>query len=133
MNDIIKSPKTAINGLDLAEKFFIHEAIPRFQQAAPDLFQNMASGLVGDGSDCFGYDDEISMDHDWGPGFCIWLTSTDHVKWGKEAKALYDTLPHIFDGYGPRQVSAGNENRIGVRTIDDFYAKELFECFRNRN
>ena len=29
----------------------------------------IAVGMVGEGSDCYGFDDEISMDHDYGIGF----------------------------------------------------------------
>lgn len=30
--------------------------------------EKIAVGLVGEGSQCFGFDDEISTDHDFGPG-----------------------------------------------------------------
>ena len=83
----------------------------------------MAAGLVGDGSDCFGYDDSLSRDHDWGPGFAIWLSAKDYERFGRNVQALYNALPPIHKGFGPRRATPGNENRTGVSTVDEFYRR----------
>jgi hypothetical protein len=55
-----------MNGMALSRRYFSDVADPRLKIEFPDLYGRMASGLVGNGSECFGYDDEISRDHDWG-------------------------------------------------------------------
>lgn len=112
-----------IKGLVLARTFFEEEALPRFKAQCPDLLPWMAAGLVGEGSDCFGYDDELSQDHDWGPGFSIWLSHGAHAVHGPRVRKAYDSLSLVFKDAGPRRVSMGNEHRTGVTTIDEFYCR----------
>ena len=52
----------------------------------------IAVGFVGEGSDCYGFDDEISMDHDYGVGFCMWLTEADYQAIGKDLQMEYEKL-----------------------------------------
>ena len=63
-----------MKGLELARGYFYDECLPRLRRELPAVLPHLAAGLVGEGSDCFGYDDHVSRDHDWGPGFCIWLS-----------------------------------------------------------
>ena len=61
--------------LDLTEAYVRDVALPNLDLQAPELMPYVALGLVGNGSECFGYDDEISRDHDWGGGrfLCLGL------------------------------------------------------------
>ncbi|MDO5044916.1 MAG: DUF4037 domain-containing protein [Coriobacteriia bacterium] len=43
------------------------------QEQLPDIYPYMAVGLVGDGSDCFGFDDATSMDHDNDTRIKVWI------------------------------------------------------------
>lgn len=55
-----------MKGLELAKRLYEERARKLFENELPDLIPQMAVGLVGEGSECFGFDDEISRDHDWG-------------------------------------------------------------------
>lgn len=86
------------------------------------VFKRIAAGLVGDGSECYGFDDETSRDHDWGPGFCLWLTRSDYNEFGAELTEAYEALPKTFAGFGPRITGRWGEKRVGVFCIEDFYS-----------
>ena len=67
-----------MKGLELAEQYYVNcgkDMLAQFPQALPFL----AVGLAGSGSECCGYDDETSRDHDFEPGFCIFLPGEDVV------------------------------------------------------
>jgi len=110
-----------MKGLDLAEEYFHAHGAAMLKDKFSAFVDRIAVGYVGPGSECFGYDDEISRDHDWGPGFCIWITAKDYKKIGKKIQRAYEDLPQRFMGFGPRIVSTGEEFRTGVCEIGNFY------------
>jgi hypothetical protein len=55
-----------MKGLELSRQYFTDVAEPLLKRDFPALYPRLAAGLAGNGSECFGYDDEISRDHDWG-------------------------------------------------------------------
>jgi len=112
-----------MKGLELAERYFQAVGLPELARRFPDRLDRLAAGLVGDGSECFGFDDELSRDHDWGPSFCVWLEAEDFRAFGPAAQAALDQLPATFQGYGPRQVSRWGEGRVGVFEIRGFFRR----------
>lgn len=110
-------------GLPLARDFFQDCALFLFEEQAPELLQVAAFGLVGEGSECFGFDDAISQDHDWGPAFCIWLTQEDLAEHQQKLETLLCKLPASFQGYATRMRPAQRMGRVGPMSIEDFYAR----------
>jgi hypothetical protein len=111
-----------MKGLELCESYFREEGQPVLEREFGQLFNRMAIGLVGDGSECYGYDDEISRDHDWGPGFCIWLTKGDYKDAGGKIQEVYDGLPRTYKGFSQRLRSQWGGGRVGVLEIGAFYS-----------
>jgi len=112
-----------MKGLELCESYFREVGRPVLEREFGALFNRMAIGLVGDGSECYGYDDEISRDHDWGPGFCIWLAKEDYEAEGKNIQQVYDSLPQTYKGYRQRRCSQWGGGRVGVLEINAFYSR----------
>ena len=115
------------NGMQLSKEYWQTYGkqlleLPKFR----DYKNRIAAGLVGHGSECYGFDDEISRDHDFGPGFCLWLTDEDYAKIGYDLQAAYNDLPQEFAGFGsrketPRAKSCESSKRVGVFSISEFF------------
>ena len=60
-----------MKGLELSKKYYLEYGLPMLERDFAQYLPFLAIGLVGSGSECLGYDDEISTDHDFEPGFCI--------------------------------------------------------------
>lgn len=114
-----------MKGLELAEKYYEHYGSPLIVDKFRAFADRIAAGLIGEGSECFGFDDEISRDHDWGPSFCVWLTRQDFQAIGNALRAEIDKLPRTFEGYGPRQTSQYGHHRVGVFEIGNFYQRYI--------
>lgn len=114
-----------MKGLELSRRYWEEVGRPAFEVAFPEVLERAAVGLVGEGSECFGFDDEISRDHDWGPGFCLWLTKEDLLRWGERAALVYRSLPREFLGF--RRLNEGHlsAGRVGVLEINYFYQRYL--------
>ncbi len=110
-----------MKGIELSEKYFQTHGLPMIMEKFKDHENRIAAGLVGDGSECFGFDDEFSQDHDWGPGFCVWLTPEDYKAMGKNLQCEISRLPQTFMNFGPRILNKWSPDRIGVFEIPLFY------------
>ena len=122
--EIVPDQDRAVTGLELSRAYYetygramIHEKFPAYED-------RIAVGLVGEGSDCFGYDDETSRDHDWGPSFMMWVTDQVYAEIGEQLQAAYEQLPQTFLGYTYRTSRQG-AGRRGVQTIRSFYGRLL--------
>lgn len=91
----------------------------------PEYADRIAVGLVGEGSECLGFDDMLSEDHDYGAAFCMWLTQEDYDKIGDRLQSAYEQLPSKVQGHKRRIASARGSDRDGVFSIPDFYENFL--------
>ena len=120
LNHLPSEEKGFRNGLELCEAFYQEFGVPMIRTRFPAYESLIAVGLVGEGSECFGFDDEVSRDHDFGPGFCMWLTDQTYDEIGEELQKAYDELPQTYMGV-TRFTTAKAQKRVGVFRISDFY------------
>ena len=123
----MKGQGSYMNGLDLSRAFFEAYGKPMLEEQFPELLPYLAAGLFGSGSECFGYDDEISRDHDFEPGFCLFLPGEDVVdrKTSFALERAYAKLPKEFMGLRRSTMQPVGGARHGVLRTDEFFAEKI--------
>ena len=110
-----------MTGLELAQEFYA-ACLPELRARIPEIMDRAAVGLVGEGSECFGCDDEHSRDHDFGPAFCLWLPREELRSAQERIEAAFAQLPQEFQGMESRLLPQRRQGRVGPLALEDFYA-----------
>lgn len=115
-----------MKGLELSRAFYREHGKPMLEKEFSALLPHIAVGLVGAGSECLGFDDEISHDHDFEPGFAIFLpdeTVIDRPTAFRLERA-YAALPKEFMGFKRSRLSPTGGARHGVIRLSDFLTEK---------
>ncbi|MBO7631070.1 MAG: DUF4037 domain-containing protein, partial [Lachnospiraceae bacterium] len=88
---------------------------------------HIAVGMVGQGSECLGFDDALSQDHDFEPGFTIFLPGEEVVDRRAEflLERAYTKLPKEFEGYERNGLKPAGGPRHGVVRLSEFLMKTI--------
>ena len=84
-----------IPSLELSRMLYEERVEPIIEDRFPGL--QYAAATLGMCSEVLGLDDEVSMDHEWGPRLMIFLPERDHTRYSADIMAaLQDALPTEF-------------------------------------
>ncbi len=116
-----------MNGLELSEQFYEAYGKPMLSEQFPDLLPFVAAGLFGSGSECFGFDDGVSRDHDFEPGFMLLLPGEDVIdrKTAFRLERAYSKLPKEFMGFRRSTVAPVGGARHGVLRTAAFFGDKV--------
>lgn len=124
IEEIIENLTPKITGLELCRRYYEEYGRPMIAEKFAAYESCIAVGLVGKGSDCFGFDDVLSRDHDFGPRFALWVTKAVYDEIGEALQAEYEKLPASFMGIDRVETFHGKD-RCGVMVIEEFYKNVL--------
>ncbi len=112
-----------MKGLELAKNYY-NACKQTLTEQFPDVMNLVAVGLAGSGSECCGFDDDLSKDHDFEPSFCIFLPDEDVIdsKTAFQLERAYAKLPKEFMGFKRSPIDPVGGSRHGVIRIKDFFS-----------
>ena len=116
-----------MKGLELSRAYYEQFGAPMLREQFPELLPKLAVGLFGSGSECFGFDDEISRDHDFEPGFMLLLPGEELVdrRTAFLLERAYAKLPRTFMGLTRGLMAPVGGPRHGVLRTADFFADRV--------
>ena len=116
-----------MKGLDLSRDYYNTYGKEMLEKDFSDCLAHVSVGLVGDGSEVLGFDDETSEDHDFEPGFCIFLPDENVIDRRRafEMERAYSKLPDEFRGYKRQRIAPAGGARHGVFRLSEFLTDKL--------
>ena len=111
-----------MRGIELSRAYFERYGKPMLEREFPELLPVVAAGVCGQGSENFGFDDDVSRDHDFDPGFFLWLPQPYYGQYEFRLSRAYDALPDVFMGVPLQGKSVYETARHGVRETDAFFS-----------
>ena len=137
MTTVVGTP--FVPGLSLCAQFYTEIVRPLLSSHFPGV--KHAAALIGNGSEVFGFDDEISTDHHWGPRVMLFIEAVCQPDAEQIDQMLASHLPYEFHGYptnftapNPQDngvqllqpITSGSVNhRVTLHTVDGFFAETL--------
>lgn len=116
-----------MKGIEISKAYFEECGQPMLEKDFHNVLPYLCVGMVGSGSDCYGFDDEISRDHDFEPGFCIFIPDEEIIDRRTEflLERAFAKLPKEFMGLKRSLVSPVGGKRNGVIRTDEFYTNKI--------
>jgi len=115
-----------MQGIEQARRWYESVGAPMLEREFGEVVSRIAVGIAGRGSECFGFDDGISRDHDFSTGLSLWITEEDERAFGFRLERAYAKL--LKENPPDERKSAESmlgESKRGVELIADFYRRHL--------
>ena len=116
-----------MQGLELSKGFYNEHGKALTDSLDDGIKEKLCIGLFGSGSECYGFDDDVSKDHDFEPGFCIFIPDESVLdrKTAFMLERAYAKLPKEYMGFKRSMMSPVGGNRHGVIRTGEFFEKAV--------
>lgn len=116
-----------MQGLDIAKQYYEEFGAAAIHETFPHLEGVISVGLAGSGSECYGFDDEVSRDHDFEPGFCLWIPEEEEVdsRTAFRLERMYAKLPKEYMGLKKSLLQPAGGSRHGVIRFSEFLERHI--------
>ena len=116
-----------MKGIELARAYWETYGVPIIREQFPEYGEIIAAALTGSGSECYGFDDEVSRDHDYEPGFCLFIPGEEIVdrRTAFRLERAYAKLPAEFEGFRRQKINPVGGQRHGVFRIDEYFTEKV--------
>lgn len=116
-----------MTGLELARAYWETYGVPMIHEQFPEYEEIVAAALTGSGSECYGFDDEVSLDHDFEPGFCLFIPGEEIMdrRTAFQMERAYAKLPSEFEGFRRQKLQPVGGQRHGLFRIDEYFTDKI--------